>query len=93
MTTCKSSFTLTTTRSFWANQMGVQVATTAVTNAEGIDRPEDLFNYSKDDLESVFENMRKPLVTIVSGAIVPVVPHTLSVESKKRIVMASNETR
>ena len=42
--------------------MGVQVATTAEINAEEIDRPEDLFDYSKDDLESVFETLSKPLV-------------------------------
>ena len=93
MTACKSSFTLTTTRSFWENQIGVQVAKTAAINAEGIDRPEDLFDYSKDDLESVFENLRKPLVTVVSGVIVPVAPHALSSKSKKRIVMASDATR
>ena len=73
--------------------MGLQVATTAAINAEGIDRPADLLDYSKDDLESVFENLSKPLVTVVSGAIVPVVPHALSAKSKKRIVMASDATR
>ena len=68
MTTCTSSFTLTTTRFFWANQMGVQVAARAAINADGIDMIEDLFNYSKDDLESVFETPMKPLVTVVLGA-------------------------
>ena len=93
MTNCKISFNLTTTRSFWENHMGVQVATTAAINNEVIDRPKDLFDYSKDDLESVFENLRKPLVTVVSGAIVPVAPHALSAKSKKRIVMSSDATR
>ena len=46
--------------------MGVQVTTTATINAEEIDRPEDQFDYSKDNLESVFETLRKPLVTVVS---------------------------
>ena len=73
--------------------MRVQVAKTAATNAEGIDRPEDLFDYSKDDLELVFENLRKPLVTVVSGAIVLVAPHALSANSNKRIVMARDATR
>ena len=66
---------------------------TAEINAEGIDRPKDLFDYSKDDLESVFDNLRKPLVTVVSGAIVPVAPHALSAKSNKRIVMARDATR
>ena len=73
--------------------MGLQVATTAAINAEGIDRPKDLFDYYKDDLETVFENMRKPLVTVVLGAIFPVAPHDLSVKSKKCIMMASYATR
>ena len=73
--------------------MGVQVATTAAMNTEGINSPEDLFDYSKDDLESVFETLRKPLVTVFLGAIVPVAPHDLSAKSKKCIVMASYATR
>ena len=93
MTKCTSSFTITTTRSFWEIQMGVQVATTVAINAEGIYRPRDLFIYSKDNLESVFETLMKLLVTVVSGAIVPVAPHALSTNSKKCIVMASNATR
>ena len=93
MTKCTSSFTLTTTRFFWENNMGLQVATRDAINADGIDRPKDLFDYSKDDLESVFETPRKPLVTVVLGAIVPVAPHALSAKSKKRIVMASDATR
>ena len=73
--------------------MGVQVATMAAINADGIDRTEDLFNYSKDDLESVFETPMKPLVTVVSGVIIPVAPHAVPAKSKNRIVMASNATR
>ena len=67
--------------------------TTAEINAEGIDRPKDLFEYSKDDLNSVFKNLRKSLVAVVSGVIVPVAPHALSANSKKRIVMAIDATR
>ena len=93
MNTCTSSFTLTTTRFFWESQMGVQVATRAAINGEGIKRPEDLFDYSMDDLESVFETLRKSLVTVVSEAIVPVAPHALSAKSKKLIVMARDATR
>ena len=93
MTTCTSSFTLTTTRFFWANQIVVQVATRAAINAEGIDMTKDLFDYSKDDLKSVFDTLRKPLVTDVLGSIVPVAPHALSTNSKKRIVMARDATR
>ena len=75
------------------NRMGLQVATRDAINAEGIDRPKDLFDYSKDKPESVYETPRKPLVTVVSGAIVPVVPHALYAKSKKLIVMKSNATR
>ena len=67
--------------------------TRATINYEVINRPKDKFDYSKDHLESVFETLRKPLVTVASGAIFPVPPHALSDKSKKRIVMASDATR
>ena len=41
----------------------------------GIDKPEDIFEFSKDDLDSVFESLRKPPVKVVNNKVVDLSPH------------------
>ena len=60
---------------------------------EGINMPEDLFEYFTDELEDVFTALKKPIGEIVNNVHFPKLPYTLSAKSKKRIIIAVNATR
>ena len=56
MTTCTSTFIATTTKKFWthAEHMKISQCTADGFKLEGIDDPEDLFDFSADALYSLF---------------------------------------
>ena len=55
--------------------------------------PEDLFEYSKDELKDVFASLKNPIIEIVNTLHIPKLPYTLSNKSKKRFIVAANATR
>ena len=60
---------------------------------EGIDKPEDIFEFLKDDLNSVFESLQKPLDKVVENKVIDVAPLVVSEKSKKRIVVTMGATQ
>ena len=61
---------------------------------EGIDEPEDLFEFSAEDLYSLFESMKKPVGSVNDkGDYTGDHPMHISAKSKKRIIVAANSTR
>ena len=66
MTTCTSTFIATTTKTFWthAEHMHISQRTANGFNLEGIDDPEDLFDFSAEDLYSLFESMKNPVGSV-----------------------------
>ena len=55
--------------------------------------PEDIFEYSKDELKDVFASLKNPIIEIVNILHIPKLPYTLSNKSKKCIIVAANATR
>ena len=63
-------------------------------NLEGIDDPEDLFDFSADDLYSLFESMKNPVGSVDDkGDYTAAHRMHISAKSKKRIIVADNVTR
>ena len=61
---------------------------------EGIDDPEDLFDFSVDNLYNLFESMKKPVGSVNDkGAYTTSHPMHIYAKSKKRIIVADNATR
>ena len=73
--------------------MHCNIRTVAGFKKEGINNPEDLFDIDEDDLENLFQSMRKPVVTIVASVYTKGNPMHVSTTSKKRIIVATNATR
>ena len=96
MTTCTSTFIYTTTKTVWthAEHMHISQRTADGFNLEGIDNPEDLFDFSADDLYSLFKSMKKPVVSVDDkGDYKAAHPMNISSKSKKHIIVAANATR
>ena len=74
-------------------QMAVLEITLAALKEEGIYKTEDLFKFSNDDLYSIFESLRKPLVKVVNKKVFGVAPHVMSEKSRKCIMVATEATR
>ena len=61
---------------------------------EDIDDPEELFDFSADDLYNLFESTKKPVGSVDNkGAYTAAHPMHISAKSKKRIIVAANATR
>ena len=61
---------------------------------EGIKDPEDLFDFSADDLYSLFKYMKKPVGSVNDkGDYTAAHPMHISAKSKKRIIVAANNTK
>ena len=73
--------------------MAVPEITLAALKEEGIYKPEDLFGFSKDGLDSVFESLRKPPGKVVNNKVVAVALHFISENSRKRIAVAAEATQ
>ena len=73
--TCTSTFIAMTTKKVWthAEHMHIYQRTANGFKLEGIDDPEDLFDFSADDLYSLFKSMRNLLVVIAMKVDVQVV--------------------
>ena len=60
---------------------------------EVIENPGDLYEYSKGELESIFEGFKKQPGKVVSGKYEQAAPLTISAKSKKRIIVAAEAAR
>ena len=61
---------------------------------KGIDDPEHLFDFSANDLYSLFESMKNPVGSVENkGDYTAAHPMHISAKSEKRIIVASNTTR
>ena len=93
MTTCTSTFIATTTKTFWthAEHMHIFQCTADGFKLEGIDEPEDLFEFSADDLHNLFKSMKKPVRSVDDrGDCTAANPMHISAKSKKRIIVTAN---
>ena len=95
MTTCTSTFDTATTKTFWTDSayMNCNTRTVAGFKKEGINNPEDLFDLDEDDLDNLFQSMRKPVGTIAASVYTEGNPMHVSTTLKKLIIFAANDTR
>ena len=96
MITCTLAFIATTTKTLWthAEHMHISQRTADGFKLKGIDDPEDLFDFSADDLYSLFKSTKKPVVSVDNkGAYTAAHPTHISAKPKKRIIVAANSTR
>ena len=96
MTTCTLTIIATTNKTFWthAEHMHISQRTADSFKLEGIDDPEDLFDFSADDLYTLFESMKKPVGSVDDkGDYTAAHPMHISAKSKKRIIVAANAMR
>ena len=96
MTTCTPTFIATTTKRFWthAEHMHIYQRTANGFNIEGIDDPEDLFDFSAEDFYSLFESMKNPVGYVDDkGDYTAAHPMHISAKSKKKIIVTDNATR
>ena len=95
MMTPTSAFNAATTKTFWetGTHMAMPEDKRKGLKDEGITMPEDLFEYSKDDIKDIFAALKKLIGKIVNIVHVPKLPYTLSAKSKKLIIVAANATR
>ena len=96
MTTCTSTFIATTTKSFWTHveHMHISQRTADGFKLEGIDDPEDLFDFSTDDLYSLFGSMKNPVRYVGDiGNYTAAHPMHISAKSNQRIIVTDNAMR
>ena len=86
-------------------QIGLSACTCIAVADEGIVAPDDLSEFTKDGLETVFQNLRKPPKTLVipmnagvpivnhPGIITKVQPYVVSTKSKMRLLVALKITK
>ena len=94
--TCTSTFIATTTKRFWthAEYMHISQRTADGFKLKGIDDPEDLFGFSAENLYSLLESMKNPVGSVDDKFDYTVAhPMHISAKSKKRIIVAANDTR
>ena len=84
-----SYFSRSTISAFWTEktQMAMADASVAGLVLEGIENPGDLYEYSKSELESIFEGFKKQPGKVVNGKYEQAVPLLISAKSKKRIIV------
>ena len=92
---CVSTFNNTTSKVFWitGTQMAVPERTLATLKEEGIDKLEGLFEFSKGDIDPVFECLCKPPGKVVNDKVVAMDPHVILAKSRKRVVVTAEETQ
>ena len=96
MTTFTLTFISTTTKKFWthAEHMHISQLMDDGFKLKGINDPEDLFDFSADNLYSLFESMKKPVGSVNNkGDYAAAHSMHISAKSKKRIIVADNATR
>ena len=95
MSTCTSTFDTATTKQIWTNSAYMHCNTRIVAGfkKEGINNPEDLFDIDLDDLDNLFQSMRKPVGTIVTSVYTEGNPMHVSTTLKKCIIVAANATK
>ena len=93
--TVTSSFLRSAILAFWTEKTQMAMANVAVEGLvlEGIENPGDLYEYSKGELESIFEGFKKQPGKVVSGKYKQAAPLPLSAKSKKRIIVAAEAAR
>ena len=93
--TVTSSFSLSTISVFCTekNQMAMADVSVAGLVTEGIENPGDLYEYSKCELESMFEGFKKQPGKLVGGKYEQSAPLLLSAKSKKRIIVVAEAAR
>ena len=93
--TVTSSFSCSAISDFWTEktQMAMADASVAGLVLEGIESPGDLYEYSKCELESIFEGFKKQPGKVVYGKYEQAAPLPLSAKSKKRIIVAAEAAR
>ena len=81
--TVTSSFSRCTILAFWTQKTQMAMADTAVAGLvlEGIENPGDLYEYSKCELESIFEGFKKQPGKVVSGKHEQAAPLPISTKS------------
>ena len=76
---------------------GTQVAVPGIAlsalKEERIDNPEDLFGFSKDNIDSVFGSLHRPPGKLVNNNVVTVAPHVILLKSRKCIAVAAKSTQ
>ena len=67
--TVTSSFSRSTISAFWTEKTQIAMTDAAVAGLalEGMENPGDLYEYSKGELESIFEGFKKQPGKVVSG--------------------------
>ena len=93
--TVTSSFSRSTISAFWTEKTQMAMAHVSVAGIvlEGIENPGDLYNYSKSELESIFEGFKKQPRKVVNGKYEEAAPLLLSTKPKKRIIIAAESAR
>jgi hypothetical protein len=87
-----------------ADQMAIPARTRVQLATEGITHPDDLFEFKKDGLKQIAENMRRPTGRIPdpnagqpggppAGATIPTPPFVLGAKSLQRLIAASDIVR
>ena len=93
--TVTSSFSHSTISAFRTEKTQMEMADADVAGLvlEGIKNPGDLYEYSKGELESIFEGFKKQPGKVVSRKNKQAAPLPISEKSKKRIIVAVEATR
>ena len=94
-TICASTFNNTTSKVLWVTgtHMAVPERSLDALKEGGIDKPEDILEFLKDYLDSVFESLRKPPLKVLNNKVVAVSPHVMLEKSRRRIVVAAEAMR
>ena len=81
------NFDAATIKAFFtgAHQMAMNERSFQQLGGEGIDAPDDLKEFSKEGLEAVFYNFRKPAKVAVSGTLTEQEPFQVSAKSRMRL--------
>ena len=92
--TVTSSFSCSTISAFWTEKTQLAMVDASIPGSvlEGIENPGDLYEYSKCELESIFEGFKKQLDKMVNGKYEQAAPLLLSAKSKERIIVADEAT-
>ena len=93
--TVTSSFSRSNISAFWTKKTQMAMADVPIAGLvlEGIENPGDLYEYSKRELESIFEGFKKQPGKVVNGKYEQSAPLLLSAKPKKRIIIAAEAAR
>ena len=89
--TVTSSFSRSTISAFWTEKTKMDMADASVAGLvlEGIENPGVLYEYSKSELESIFEGFKKQPGNLVNVKYEQAAPLLISANSKKRIIVVA----